>query len=98
MNTIFEKTNRERVSVFSLEEDGIMIYDQDTENTHLLNETAAYLYELLDKPLTLDEIVNSFKAKYTFDDNLLEELENDIIELLDEFLEKNLITIRRVDA
>ena len=35
-NIIAEKINKDNVSVFSIEEGGLMIYNQLTENTHLL--------------------------------------------------------------
>lgn len=95
MKSVFEKTNKERLNIFSIEEDGIMIYDARTENTHLLNETAAYLYNLLEKPLNLDEIVELFKFKYTFVENSIDELEDDIMQMIDELSARELIIMRR---
>ncbi len=95
-NIIAEKMNKENVSVFSIDEGGLMIYNQLTENTHLLNETAAYLYELVEKPSTLDEIIAAFKGKYDFTDETLECLDDDLMEMLDEMSSKELITIRRI--
>ena len=95
-NIIAEKINKDNVSVFSIEEGGLMIYNQLTENTPLLNETAAFLYDLAEKPSTLNEIIAAFKEKYDFPDDTQESLDDDIIEMLDEMSNKGLLTIRRV--
>ena len=83
-------------STFSLDEEGLMIYDENSEDTHILNETAQYIFELLEKPMTLSEIEQKFVEKYEFQDNELRTLSEDLVEILEEMVEKSIIFSERM--
>jgi hypothetical protein len=96
---VIYKRNQDRdkeLNTFALDEEGLMIYDESSEDTHILNETAQYIFELLEKPMTLKEIEEIFKEKYKFEDDDLETLCDDLDEILEEMVEKNIISSERI--
>ena len=56
-----------------------------------LNETATDIWELIRKPISVNEIINSIKEEYGIDPKICEE---DILKLLEEMNEKGLIEIK----
>lgn len=96
---VIYKRNQDRdkeLNTFALDEEGLMIYDESSEDTHILNETAQYIFELLEKPMTLKEIEEIFKGKYEFEGDDLETLCDDLDEILEEMVEKNIISSERI--
>ena len=67
-----------------LEEDTIVV-DPKRREVHLLNETAARVWELLEAPRTLDEIVAELADEYDAPDD---ELRSGVSELIAELAEK----------
>lgn len=96
MKVIYKRNRDEELSTFALDEEGLMIYDESSEDTHILNETAQFIFELLKKPMTLEEIEEIFKKKYDFEDDDLETLCDDLDEILEEMVEKNIISSERI--
>ncbi len=84
------------LNTFALDEEGLMIYDESTEDTHILNATAQYIFELLVTPMTLKEIEENFIGKYEFAEEDLETLSDDLDEILEEMVAKNIISSERV--
>lgn len=96
---VIYKRNQDRdkeLNTFALDEEGLMIYDESSEDTHILNETAQYIFELLEKPMTLKEIEEIFKGRYEFEDDDVETLCDDLDEILEEMVEKNIISSERI--
>lgn len=96
---VIYKRNQDRdkeLNTFDLDEEGLMIYDESSEDTHILNETAQYIFELLKKPMTLKEIEEIFKGRYEFEDDDVETLCDDLDEILEEMVEKNIISSERI--
>lgn len=99
MKVVYRR-NQERekeLNTFTLEEDGLMIYDEVSEDTHILNETAQYIFDLLEIPMTLLEIEEKFVNKYEFKDDELENLSEDLDEILEEMVEKKIISSERIE-
>lgn len=96
---VIYKRNQDRdkeLNTFALDGEGLMIYDESSEDTHILNETAQYIFELLEKPMTLKEIEEIFKGRYEFEDDDVETLCDDLDEILEEMVEKNIISSERI--
>lgn len=91
-----DKIRDKELNTFALDEEGLMIYDESTEDTHILNATAQYLFELLVTPMTLKEIEEYFIGKYEFSEEDLETLSDDLDEILEEMVAKNIILSERV--
>jgi|GEM_PF-2525610 len=75
--------------VGAAEEDDLVVYDANTELVHILNSTAAEIFELVDQESkTLDEIIVCLLDKYNV---TADEIRNDVQEILDELVNKGLI-------
>ena len=68
--------------------DDVMLYNQETEDVHVLNSTAYEIFEFLKTPYTEAQIVTEMKKRFGIDDD---SIDNDIKELLDDFFEKGII-------
>lgn len=98
MKVIYKRDqNRDKeLNTFALDEEGLMIYDESTEDTHILNATAQHIFELLITPMTLKDIEENFREKYEFEEGDLEALSDDLDEILEEMVNKKIITSERV--
>ena len=75
--------------VGAAEEDDLVVYDANTELVHILNSTAAEIFELIDQESkTIDEIITCLLDKY---DVTSDEIRNDVQEILDELVNKGII-------
>ena len=80
---VIYKRNQDRdkeLNTFALDEEGLMIYDESSEDTHILNETAQYIFELLEKPMTLKEIEEIFNGKITNIEEFFKNLKGEVTE------------------
>lgn len=91
-----DQARDEKLNTFALDEEGLMIYDESTEETHILNATAQYIFELLKTPMTLKEIEEKFKERYEFEEEDLSTLSDDLDEILEEMVSKMIISSERV--
>ncbi len=75
--------------VGAAEEDDLVAYDANTELVHILNSTAAEIFELIgEESKTLDEIIACLLNKY---DVTSDAIRNDVQDILDELVNKGLI-------
>lgn len=71
-------------------EDGsIIVYDNVTDQTHLINETAAYVFELCTKENSLS-IAQKLAEKFEGIDSI-EEVVQDVEDIIEDFLSKGLL-------
>lgn len=70
------------------ETDDVMLYNQETEDVHVINSTAFEIFTLLKTPYTDAEIIAEMKVRYNMQDGSIDE---DIRELLSDFVQKNII-------
>ena len=75
--------------------DGTLVaVSPESDKIVTLNESAAFLWSLIDGKRTLGEILTLFAAHFeaeSFDE--LTQIESDVIEIIDKFLEKKLVEI-----
>jgi hypothetical protein len=98
MDIIFMQNKEAELNIFPLDEEGAIMYDVQTEYTHILNETAVFLYQLLEKPMKMPDILDSFRKEYQFENDDISTLEDDLWETLNILEEKNLIKTERDKA
>lgn len=84
--TIYKK--KEGTSSRKLGND-LMLYDQKNDKVHVLNETGALIWELLDGKNSLFDIENIFTRK--FPSTAQEEFTKDIHEVIEKLLSEGLI-------
>ncbi len=70
------------------ETDDVMLYNQETEDVHVLNSSAYEIFEFLKLPYSDTEIISEMKKRFDIDDD---SIDGDIKELLVEFVEKGII-------
>lgn len=86
--TIYKK--KEGISSRKLGND-LMLYDQKNDKVHVLNETGALIWELLDGKNNLLDIKNIFMKK--FSGAAKEEISKDIHEIEEKLVSEGLIII-----
>lgn len=67
----------------------IMLYDQENDNVHVLNETGVMVWELLDGKNKILDIENTFMKQFA--NTLPEELKRDINEIMEKLISEGLI-------
>jgi hypothetical protein len=75
---------------FSKIDDEIVLLSPEKNEYLGMNETASFIFEHLEGPKTVQELVQQAESRFEAGPNLLE----DIVEVLQEFLEKGLIDIK----
>ena len=75
--------------VVEKEDDGILLFNPDTGEIKILNETGAFLYERLNSENSLGSIIADLCN--SFDGITRDEAEKDIAELLEELIKHKLI-------
>lgn len=65
--------------------DGYVIYDNDNNQVHYLNTTAAIIYQLLDGNHTVDEVAELIKQAFDLDEDV------EVATSIENMLEANLI-------
>lgn len=67
-----EKTYIKKQNCIEEESDDLVVlFDQDTEMTHILNETASYIWEnLMNEPFDFEEVINKFISVLDTDEDL----------------------------
>ncbi len=70
------------------ENDDVMLYNQVTEDVHVINSTAFEIFSELDNAKSETEICEIIKKRYAVEDDLILD---DIKEILSDFLMKGLI-------
>ena len=73
------------------EQDDVMLFNVTTENIFIVNYTAFLILEELSEEKSIFELINSIKSKYQVDETTLE---NDIQEIVEAFVEKNIVVVR----
>ena len=73
--------------------DEVIIYNGETGNAHVLNETAAMIIRFISDFQSIDNIVNFLSSKYSFENCgiLKEQLRSDTCEILSEFISNGLV-------
>jgi len=71
------------------ETDDVMLYNQTTEDVHVVNSTAYEIFLELKQPRSVNELVEIFKGRYSIEDDSI--LLDDIKELLSDYLNKDII-------
>lgn len=69
--------------------DEVMLYDQEADKVHILNQTGAILWNLLDGEKSLQEIEDYFLRQ--FPDIKKDDLSKDIKEIIERLKEEGLI-------
>lgn len=68
----------------------IIIFDTVTKNTHVLNETAALVYEQYNNNCSIDEIVDIIKTNYS-EAPIKEKIKVDVEDILNKLKEQEVI-------
>lgn len=68
-----------------------MLYDQKNDKVHVLNETGALIWELLDGKNSLSDIESIFTKK--FPDTVKKEISKDINEVIQKLVSEGLIIL-----
>lgn len=69
----------------------LMLYDQENDKVHILNETGAMVWELLSGKNKILDIENTFIKQFA--NTLPEELKRDINEILEKLVSEGLIEL-----
>jgi hypothetical protein len=77
--------------VVEKEDDGILLFNPDTGEIKILNETGAFLYERLNGKNSLASVIGDLCN--SFDGISREEAEKDIAELVEELIKHKLIAL-----
>ena len=68
-----------------------MLYDDEKQETHLLNENAALIWELIDGEKTADAIFLLYKSRIDCEDIAVDEIEEDYYEVIGQLQERGII-------
>jgi len=79
------------VNIREEDEDGSLLFNPDTDSVKLLNSTGLYIWKLLKKELSENEIVSAFKND--FDDVPEEEVSADVEEFITHMVDSGFIGI-----
>lgn len=73
--------------------DEIIIFNAETENAHVLNETAAAILRFISDCQSFDSIVDMLLTKYDFEGSRAskEQIQSDTLEILNDFINNNLV-------
>ena len=95
----YKKNKTEDITEYEVDETGAMLYVSSTEETHILNDTAYFLYKLLEKPADIKQLYQELEQVYEISEAQRDDVLNDIKECLDMLYGKNLICIdeERID-
>jgi hypothetical protein len=81
------------VNIREEDADGLLLYNPDTDQVKLLNDSGVFIWKLLAEQRTMVEITAAFHENF---ENLPDHLDQDIEEYLDQMVKNQFITI--VDA
>jgi len=96
MSIIYERAKNEKMKITSVGTNAINICDE-AGRTYVLNETATYVYKLLNTPLVLDGIVRLCEGKELLIGASTRNLEKEIIDVLGQLLYIKIITRKIVN-
>lgn len=85
--------NRENVMEYEVDETGAMIYISDTEEVHVLNETAYFLYKSMYEPISKEGLYQRLESIYNLCDVDKKTVMSDIEYYLEMLCKKRLIRI-----
>jgi tRNA pseudouridine-54 N-methylase len=71
----------------------LMLYDAETDDVYILNETARLVYKLYEKGLDLYEIEREIQEAFQTDEH--QDISSDIQKCIDDLLAKGLISRKR---
>ena len=91
LNKLYKKNDETEIVEYEVDETGAMIYVENTEETHMLNETACYIFRLCTEPISFQQILDSMLSEYEISVDMLEQVKIDISNCLTMLLEKQLI-------
>lgn len=83
----------ENIIVYDVDDDGAIIYDSKTETTHVLNETAYYIYKTLKCPADVSALFDHMITDYDLSEITPESVASDILMCLNELMSKGLIRV-----
>lgn len=86
-DSIFVRKND--VIIYDLDEDGMMIYDSESQDTHVLNEMGSFIWKTLETTNLYNDIVA--KILSNFDEVGEEQINEDLSCFLEELIEKGLV-------
>lgn len=75
---------------YEADDTGVLVYVANTEEIHIFNDTAYFIYKLLEKSRNIQEILEALKNEY----EIIEEkaVLSDMLNYLDMLIEKKIIT------
>lgn len=91
-----EKTYIKTQSCIEEESDNLVVlFNQDTEMTHILNETASYMWEnLMNEPFNFEDVINKFISLLDADEDLnLENVHDECVQYLKKMEDAGLILL-----
>ncbi|WP_113673345.1 PqqD family protein [Vallitalea guaymasensis] len=76
---------------YEVDDTGAMIYVSDTEESHVLNETAYYIYKLFNESKNIDDVYSAMQTEFEIDESMQKEVTDDIYQCIDLLIDKRLI-------
>lgn len=83
----------EKFEIDDLGDDCLMVYDQENENTHILNPVMSDIWKHCDGKNTVQEIINYIMEMYDIEDENRNLIREDCIQAITELLKNNLLVI-----
>lgn len=87
------KRDPEHIVEYEVDETGAMLYASDTEETHILNDTAYFLYKCLEEPADMDQLYQRMEQVYEIPAESKKDVLEDIQNCVSLLCEKGLICV-----
>ena len=81
----------ENIVEYEVDETGAMLYACDTEETHILNDTAYFLYKSLEEPAGTEQLYQRMEQVYDIPAEARDSVMSDIRNCLSMLCEKGLV-------
>lgn len=87
----YMQNDTENIVEYEVDETGAMLYASDTEETHVLNDTAYFLYKSLEEPADTEQLYQRIEQVYDISTEARESVMSDIRKCLSMLCEKGLV-------
>ena len=87
----YMQINTEKIVEYEVDETGAMLYVCDTEETHILNDTAYFLYKSLEEPADVEQLYRRMEQVYDISADARDSVLSDIRNYLSILCEKGLV-------